>query len=107
VPVRRSRDGIPAFATGRADGQLQIRLINLGLNPLKVGDVLVTSGSGGLYRPGTPVAVIAQLTRDGGVARVLSDPAASEFVIVEQIWNQLNDPSTETPASPAPIEATQ
>lgn len=92
VPVRRATDGIQAFAAGRADGQLQVRLINLGLNPLKVGDVMVTSGSGGLYRPGTPVAVIAELTRDGGVARILSDPGASEFVIVEQVWNQLSDP---------------
>lgn len=102
VPVRRATDAIPAFATGRADGRLQIRLINLGLNPLKVGDVLVTSGSGGLYRPGTPVAVISQLTRDGGVAQVLSDPAASEFVMVEQIWNQLEDPAGEPATTPEP-----
>jgi rod shape-determining protein MreC len=107
VPVRRATDGIPAFAAGRADGQLQIRLINLGLNPLKVGDVMVTSGSGGLYRPNTPVAVIAQLTRDGGVARVLSDPAASEFVAVEQIWNQLNDPAAEHDSTPRASETEQ
>jgi rod shape-determining protein MreC len=100
VPVRRATDGVPAFATGRADGQLQVRLINLGLNPLKVGDVMVASGSGGLYRPNTPVAMISRLTRDGGVARVLSDPAASEFVIVEEAWNQLTDPAGERPSSP-------
>jgi rod shape-determining protein MreC len=93
VPVRRASDALPAFATGRADGQLQVRLINLGLNPLKLGDVLVTSGSGGLYHPGTPVAVVAVLTRDGAIARVLSDPATSEFVTIDQVWNQLSDPS--------------
>jgi rod shape-determining protein MreC len=100
VPVRRAQDALPAFATGRADGQLQVRLINLGLNPLKVGDVLVTSGSGGLYHPGIPVAVVSVLTRDGAIARVLSDPAASDFVMVEQVWNQLADPSA-TALSPA------
>jgi rod shape-determining protein MreC len=105
VPVRRATDGIPAFAAGRSDGQLQVRFINLGLNPLKVGDVMVTSGAGGLYRPNTPVAVIARLTRDGGVARVLSDPAASEFVVVEQIWNQLTDPADEQ-ATPPPAPET-
>lgn len=86
VPVRRAKDAVPAFAQGRGDGSLQIRLINLGINPLKLGDVLVTSGSGGLYRPGTAVAAVTELTRDGAVARVLSDPAATEYVIVEQIW---------------------
>lgn len=93
VPVRRAADALPAFATGRADGQLQVRLINLGLNPLKVGDVLVTSGSGGLYHPGTPVAVVSVLTRDGAIARVLADPASSDFVTIDRIWNQLADPS--------------
>ena len=61
VPVRRASDGIAAFAQGNADGTLQIRLISLGINPLKRGDALVTSGSGGLYRPGTPIAVSRRL----------------------------------------------
>jgi rod shape-determining protein MreC len=86
VPVRRARDGLPAFAQGRGDGTVQIRLINLGINPLKEGDVFVTSGSGGLYRPGTAIAVARQLLNDGAVASVLSDPAATEYVIVEPVW---------------------
>ena len=49
VPVRRAKDDVVAFAEGRADGSLRLRLINLGVNPIKVGDVFVTSGSGGLY----------------------------------------------------------
>lgn len=93
VPVRRASDGIPAFATGRADGTLQLRLISLGINPLKRGDVVVTSGSGGLYRPGTAVGVIDKLTPDGAIARVLSDPGAAEFVAVEPIWNPAIEPS--------------
>jgi rod shape-determining protein MreC len=98
VPVRRAKDGVAAFATGRGDGSLQIRLINLGINPLKKGDILVTSGSGGLYRPGTAVAAVTELTRDGAIARVLSDPAATEYVIIEQIW---------APAARAVPEGTQ
>lgn len=96
VPVRRGKDGVPAFAQGRGDGTLQLRLINLGINPLRKGDVFVTSGSGGLYRPGTAIAAVTQVTRDGAIARVLSDPAATEYVVVEQIW---------APASPAPAPA--
>lgn len=86
VPVRRARDGVPDFAQGHGDGTLQLRLISLGINPLKPGDVFVTSGSGGLYRPGTAVAVVMNLTRDGAIARVLSDPTASEFVAVEPVF---------------------
>lgn len=106
VPVRRARDGVAAFAQGHGDGTLQLRLIALGINPLKVGDVFVTSGSGGLYRPGTAVAVVTQLTRDGAIARVLSDPSTSEFVMVEQVFAEaagmpeaLAPPPAPTPAS--------
>ena len=88
VPVRRASDGVPAFATGRADGTLQLRLINLGLNPLKPGDAIVTSGSGGLYWPGTAVAVVAEITRDGAIARPLSDPGSTEFVEIQPLWTQ-------------------
>jgi rod shape-determining protein MreC len=86
VPVRRANDGIAAFAQGRTDGSIQIKLIGLGVNPLKVGDALVTSGSGGLYRPGTPIGVVSVLTRDGAIAKLLSDPAVTEYVAVEPVW---------------------
>jgi rod shape-determining protein MreC len=86
VPVRRSTDGVPAFAQGNGDGTLRVRLINLGINPLKKGDVIVTSGSGGLYRPGTPMAILTEILRDGAMARVLSNPSDTEYVMVEQIW---------------------
>ena len=104
VPVRRASDGVAAFSEGRADGRLRLRLINFGINPLKRGDVFVTSGSGGIYRPGIPVAQVESLLADGAIARIVSDPAASEFVLVEPVYQELPDPAA-TPvlaASPAP-----
>jgi rod shape-determining protein MreC len=92
VPIRRASDSIPAFATGKGDGTLQLRLLTLGLNPLKVGDAFVTSGSGGLYWPNTPIAVVTALTRDGAIARVLGDPAVSEMVAVLPTWSPDSDP---------------
>lgn len=86
VPVKRAGDEVVAFAEGRADGTLRLRLINLGINPLKVGDVFVTSGAGGIFRPGTAVAVVSQVTRDGAVGRVLANPAATIYVAVDQPW---------------------
>ena len=101
VPVRRASDGVAAFSEGLADGRLRLRLINIGVNPLKRGDVFVTSGSGGIYRPGIPVAQVESLLSDGAIARIVSDPAASEFVLVEPVFQELADPTAATPA-PAP-----
>ena len=88
VPVRRSTDNVVAFAEGRSDGSLRLRLVNLGINPIKKGDVFVTSGAGGLYRPGVAVAVAAEITRDGAIAHLLSNPAATNVVVVEPIWQR-------------------
>lgn len=86
LPVRRASDDVVAFAEGRGDGLLRIKLINLGLNPLKVGDLMVTSGAGGYYRPGLAVAVVSELTADGALARLVAEPSATNFVTVEPIF---------------------
>ncbi|WP_298197874.1 rod shape-determining protein MreC [Novosphingobium sp.] len=88
VPVQRARDGVAALAQGHGDGTLQLRLINLGINPIKLGDVFVTSGSGGLYAPGTAVAVVVEVTRDGAIARVLGDPATVDYVAIYPVFAQ-------------------
>ena len=97
LPVRRATDNTVAFAEGRGDGFLRIRLINLGLNPLEEGDVLVTSGAGGYYRPGVAVAVITELTPDGGIARLMADPSATDFVSVEPIYQPAAVETGQTP----------
>jgi rod shape-determining protein MreC len=86
VPVRRAKDDVVAFAEGRADGSLRLRLINLGINPIKKGDVFVTSGAGGLFRPNVAVAVADTIIKDGAIARVLSNPAATDYVTIEPVW---------------------
>jgi rod shape-determining protein MreC len=86
VPVRRARDGLPAFVEGKSDGRIAIRLLNMGVNPLRRGDVFVTSGSGGLYPPGIPVAVVTEVLRDGGVGHLASDPAETDFVVVLPVF---------------------
>lgn len=86
VPVRRATDNTVAFAEGRADGSLRIRLINLGINPLEVGDIFVTSGAGGMFHPGTAVAMVSEITDDGAIGQLLSNPAATDVVIVKPAW---------------------
>ena len=82
VPVRRASDGLPAFVLGNANGKIEIRLINMGLNPVRKGDVFVTSGSGGIYPPGIPVAIATEPRREGAGGRLVSDPAEADFVLV-------------------------
>ena len=86
VPVRRVRDGLPAFVEGKSDGRIAIRLLNMGTNPLRRGDVFATSGSGGLYPPGIPVAVVTEVLHDGGVGHLASDPADADFVVVLPVF---------------------
>lgn len=122
LPVRRAKDNVIAFAEGGGDGLLRIRLVNLGVNPLKVGDMMVTSGAGGYYRPGVAVAIIARITPDGGIARLVAEPAATNFVSVLPIHEaeavaELEappsgaappgaSPSPAPPSSPSPAEST-
>lgn len=99
LPVRSARDDTIAFAEGRGDGLLRIRLVNLGINPIKKGDLFVTSGAGGFYRPGVAVAIATDVTNDGAVARMVTDPAAADFVSVEPIWQPELVRGAQTPAS--------
>jgi len=69
VPVRSTRDGTPALAVGRGDGTIELRTLEVGQNPFRRGDVLVTSGSGGLFPPNIlqfveAIATIAVLVYD-------------------------------------------
>lgn len=100
LPVRRAKDNVIAFAEGRGDGLLRIRLVNLGVNPLQVGDMMVTSGAGGYYRPGVAVAVIAKLTPDGGIARLVAEPAATNFISVLPVHQAEAVAVLESPDSP-------
>ena len=62
VPVRRTRDGVAAIAAGRGDGRVDIRSVDATNVRFNRGDMFVTSGTGGLYAPGVPVA---QVDRNG------------------------------------------
>lgn len=97
LPVRRAGDEVVAFAEGRGDSLLRIKLINLGINPLQPGDLFVTSGAGGYYPPGIAVAIVTELTDDGGLARIVSDPAATDFVAIEPIFEPEGASSATTP----------
>ena len=76
-------DGIPVIAQGRGDGTIDVRPLEVGRNPFKRGDIIITSGTGGLYPPLVPIARVVKLDDDGAVALPLADPANISFAIVE------------------------
>lgn len=100
VPVKRARDGLPAFAYGLGDGRIDVRPLSVGANPFKAGDIFITSGTGGVYQPGIPVAIGVKSSRDGTIGRPFADPARLDFAIVEREFIEPMPPAAETlPAS--------
>ncbi|MFL6729583.1 MAG: rod shape-determining protein MreC [Sphingomicrobium sp.] len=83
VPARLLRGGIPVIAQGRGDGTIDVRPLEVGRNPFRRGDIIITSGTGGLYPPLVPIAKIVKLDDDGAVALPLADPANTSFAIIE------------------------
>jgi rod shape-determining protein MreC len=83
VPARLLRGGIPVISQGRGDGMIDVHPLEVGRNPFKRGDIIITSGTGGLYPPLVPIARIVKLDDDGAVAAPLADPANTSFAIVE------------------------
>ncbi|QLC21245.1 rod shape-determining protein MreC [Parasphingopyxis sp. CP4] len=109
VPVRLTRDGTPAFTTGRGDGQVEVRALEAGRSPFEEGDVLITSGTGGIYPPNVPVAVIIEVFGDSALATPLANPASLDFAIVQPAYeptveesSEADDDSEDADETPAP-----
>ena len=83
VPARIMRGGVPVISTGRGDGTVDIRPLEVGRNPFMRGDIIVTSGTGGLYPPLVPVARVIRLDDDGAIGIPLADPSEASFALVE------------------------
>ncbi|KQN93092.1 rod shape-determining protein MreC [Sphingomonas sp. Leaf231] len=107
VPVRRSRDGRPALAAGRGDGLIDIRTIDTADGQFRPGDIFVTSGTGGMFIPGVPVAQVLRHGTDSAPARPFARPDVLDFAIVHRAFMPAPPPApmpTPTP-SPAPTPA--
>lgn len=104
VPVMLVRDGTPAIATGRGDGTIDLKTLEVGQNPFRRGDILVTSGIGGIYPPGVPVAVVVAVRKDSTLARPVADPARIDFAVVQSAYQPAAaDPAATDPAAMAEV----
>jgi rod shape-determining protein MreC len=99
VPVKLVRTGLPALVTGLGDGSLEIRGLVAGGRPFRRGDLAVTSGTGGVYLPNIPVAVVVVVHGDRAIAMPLADPARVDMALVYPIYEA---PTDAPPAQPKP-----
>ena len=103
VPVRLARGGVPALAVGRGDGSLELRPLGTGSDPFNRGDIVLTSGTGGLYPPDVPVAVVLKRAGDVAIAWPLADPAKLDYAIIDPPYaGDIAAPSLIAPPATAP-----
>jgi hypothetical protein len=72
-----------------------LRTLEVGQNPFRRGDVLVTSGIGGIFPPNVPTARVIRLEGDTAIARPIADPSRADFAIVQPVYQ---------PAAAGPLE---
>lgn len=103
VPVRSLRGNVPALAVGRGDGTIELRTLEVGSNPFRPGDILVTSGVGGVFPPNVPVAQVLRIENQTAIARPVADPARVDQVIVQPAYQPAA--TGELEAAPPPVAA--
>jgi rod shape-determining protein MreC len=112
VPVMINRTNARAILTG--DGGPNPKLTYLrGVNPVKAGDLLVTSGDGGVFPRGLPVGVATKSLDGGWRVQLSSDYAPIDFVRVlkfqdfAQLVNFKELTQTQLPPAPPGLNAPQ
>jgi len=101
VPVIVERTGQPALAVGNGGPLVEVRDRVGAEVPLRPGDRLVTSGDGGVYAPGIPVATIVRAA-EPPLARPAASPQGLGYVSVETPYLPLPPVVTPLPAAGPP-----
>jgi rod shape-determining protein MreC len=111
VPVQVQRNGLRSIAVGSGDAH-RLTLPYLPRNAdVRVDDVLVSSGLGGVFPAGYPVARIVEVKRDPSqpLATVTAEPAAAldrdREVLLLWIQPRVALPAAEPPATPPATDA--
>ncbi|AFZ83271.1 rod shape-determining protein MreC [Candidatus Kinetoplastibacterium blastocrithidii (ex Strigomonas culicis)] len=97
IPVQISRNGLRLISFGAGSGKIEVRYL-LDNVDIKEGDKLITSGIGGIFPAGLPVAEITKIEIDKsiGYSRAISDnPAKHEryrhFIVLQVDVSSTNE----------------
>lgn len=108
IPVYISRNGLRTIAVGTGDAK-RLSLPYLPRNAdVKVDDVLLTSGLGGVFPAGYPVGRVVEVDRDPSqpLANVAAAPAAALDRDSEVLLVWFTPKPTEIPPAPSPAPST-
>ena len=84
VPARLLKTGQAVLCQGRGDGTVDVKPLEVGRNPFKPGDIVITSGVGGIYPPLVPLARVVRLQGDGAIAVPLANIGSTTVAMVEE-----------------------
>jgi|JI10StandDraft_1071094.scaffolds.fasta_scaffold08549_5 rod shape-determining protein MreC len=86
IPVTIVRTGQSALVVGASRALVEVRERVGAEVPLVAGDRLVTSGDGGVFPPGIPVAVVVDGSQEPPLARPFVNPAGLGMVLIESAY---------------------
>lgn len=103
VPVQVLRNNLRSVVSGMGkNDELELRYLSVNID-IQQGDLLVTSGIGGVYPPGIPVATVLRIERDPAddFAQIISTPIAgvdrNRQVLILSLVQLVPDDPIETP----------
>ncbi len=106
VPVTIVRTGQSALVVGASRALVEVRERGGAEVPLVAGDRLVTSGDGGVFPPGIPVAIVIDGGSEPPLARPVVNPAGLGTVLIEAAYLPVPALAPETsPTVAVPREA--
>jgi rod shape-determining protein MreC len=107
VPVIVERTGQSALVAGRNQPTLLLIDVSGPDQPLRPGDRLITSGDGGVFPPGVPVATVFDPRADGPVLRPAANLLGAGHITVEAAWLPIPaaEPTGPVFDAPVPVEA--
>jgi rod shape-determining protein MreC len=113
IPVQSTRSGLRTIAVGTGDSErLSLPFVTVEAD-LKQGDLLLSTGMGGVFPPGYPIAEVTRVVRDAATTFALVDARPTARLDRDRevllVWfdppTAEEPPSAGTAAAPAPAEA--
>ena len=103
IPVQVNRNGLRSIAVGTGSLRLSLSLPFLPTNAdIKVGDLLVSSGLGGVFPAGYPVATVTKVEKDVAQTAVISaEPTAALDRDREVLLIRTDEPPIDVATEPA------